>query len=232
MVNILIGVSGSVAAIKLTELVRTLKDGVENVKIQIVFTPKGKFFITDAQMLEINSMIEAVHTDEHEWLSWKQKGDKVLHVELRKWAQILLIAPLSANSMAKISNGLCDNLLTSVVRAWDPSRRLIVCPAMNTFMWRNKLTSRQLDVIKDVYNAQVVMPKEDYILACGDIGPGAMGEVSVIVEAVLMSVSYWNNVPVIYRIRATKISHFEKIYAFFTFRHTNTVLGSCHIDRW
>lgn len=74
-------------------------------------------------------------TDKDEWESWKLKGDKVLHIELRKWAHIMLIAPLSANSLAKISNGLCDNLLMSIVRAWDFNKPFIVAPAMNTYMY-------------------------------------------------------------------------------------------------
>lgn len=49
---------------------------------------------------------------------WEKRGDPVLHIELRKWANIMLIAPLSANTLAKLSNGLCDNLLTLVCRAW------------------------------------------------------------------------------------------------------------------
>lgn len=68
-----------------------------------------------------------MHTgDEEEWHSWQKKGDPVLHIELRKWADILIIAPLSANTLAKIAQGLCDNCLTSVVRAWDFSKPLLV----------------------------------------------------------------------------------------------------------
>lgn len=57
--------------------------------------------------------------DRMEWQMWKQRGDPVLHIEFRKWAKCLLIAPLSANTLAKLSNGCCDNLLTLVCRAWD-----------------------------------------------------------------------------------------------------------------
>lgn len=62
-------------------------------------------------------------------------GDPVLHIELRRWADVLVLAPLSANTMAKVAHGLCDNLLTSVVRAWDYAKPMIVAPAMNTYMW-------------------------------------------------------------------------------------------------
>lgn len=69
-------------------------------------------------MSEIPKDIE-VFTDENEWSTWQKRGDPVLHIELRKWADMILIAPLSANTMAKIVNGICDNLLTCVMRAWD-----------------------------------------------------------------------------------------------------------------
>lgn len=64
--------------------------------------------------------------DEEEWHAWKTKGDPVLHIELRKWADAFVIAPLSANSLAKIAQGLCDNCLTSVARAWDFSKPMLV----------------------------------------------------------------------------------------------------------
>ena len=65
--------------------------------------------------------------DEEEWHEWQKKGDPVLHIELRKWADLLVVAPLSANTLAKLAQGLCDNCLTSVVRAWDWSKPLLVC---------------------------------------------------------------------------------------------------------
>ena len=79
-------------------------------------------------------------TDADEWGGWKSRSDPVLHIELRKLAKIFLIAPLSANTMAKFANGLCDNLLTCVFRAWDFNSpemfgSVIVAPAMNTFMY-------------------------------------------------------------------------------------------------
>lgn len=64
--------------------------------------------------------------DEEEWHEWQKKGDPVLHIELRKWADLLIVAPLSANTLAKLAQGLCDNCLTSVVRAWDWNKPLLV----------------------------------------------------------------------------------------------------------
>lgn len=75
----------------------------------------------------IASDVTCLQGDEEEWHEWEKKGDPVLHIELRKWADLLVVAPLSANTLAKLAQGLCDNCLTSVVRAWDWSKPLLVC---------------------------------------------------------------------------------------------------------
>ena len=69
-----------------------------------------------------------------------ERGDDVLHIELRRWADLLLIAPLDANTLGKLAAGLADNCLTCVWRAWDPDRPVVLAPAMNTLMWRHPLT--------------------------------------------------------------------------------------------
>jgi phosphopantothenoylcysteine decarboxylase len=120
-----------------------------------------------------------------EWEMWTKRGDPVLHIELRKWAQCFLIAPLSANTLAKLSNGLCDNLLTLICRAWpmEKSNRgnenenklktpIIVCPAMNTFMWNHPLTEVQIKILQN-WGYEIVGPI-DKKLICGDVGNGAM----------------------------------------------------------
>ncbi len=65
-----------------------------------------------------------IHTDEDEYAMWSERGDPVLHIELRKWADALLVSPLSANTLAKIATGACDNLATLVCRCWDMTPRL------------------------------------------------------------------------------------------------------------
>jgi phosphopantothenoylcysteine decarboxylase len=98
----------------------------------------------------------------------------------------MVIAPLSANMLAKIVNGLCGDLLSSVVRAWDTTgivdgrgrRRIVVAPAMNTCMWRHPLTARQVRVLDEEWGGgdgwfDVLRPVEK-TLACGDTGDGAM----------------------------------------------------------
>ncbi len=109
-------------------------------------------------------------------------GDPVLHIELRNWADVLVIAPLDANTLAKLAAGLCDNLLTCVVRAWDISRPIVVCPAMNTHMYTHPHTAAHLAVIRQL-GMHVVSPVVK-ALACGDVGMGAMAPIETIVEAV------------------------------------------------
>lgn len=108
-----------------------------------------------------------VFDDRDEWSMWQNRGDPVLHIgnsvfqiqsnviELRKWADALLIAPLDANTLAKIANGLCDNLLTSVVRAWDFDKPLYFAPAMNTAMWENPLTYQHMKTLKELLQFRV-----------------------------------------------------------------------------
>lgn len=106
------------------------------------------------------------------------------HLKLRRWADVVLIAPLSANTLAKLSNGICDNLLTSLMRALDTSRtKVYIFPAMNTHMWDHPFTAKQLDVLKSIgYNQVGPIGK---LLACGDIGLGAMTEWQDIVKLVV-----------------------------------------------
>lgn len=119
----------------------------------------------------------------------------------------MVVAPLSANSMAKMTMGLADNLLLSVVRAWDTTgmidtrsvngkKRIIVAPAMNTAMWRHPVTRKQIRVLEEDWGVggdedegwvEVLRPVEKE-LACGDVGDGAMrdwNEIVTLVEAQL-----------------------------------------------
>ncbi|XP_018019346.1 uncharacterized protein LOC108675828 [Hyalella azteca] len=123
--------------------------------------------------------------DEMEWRAWKGRGDPVLHIQLRRWADVFVIAPLSANTLAKLANGLCDNLLTSVARAWDPCKPLLFCPAMNTFMYEHPLTARHISTLKDFGYTEV--PAISKRLMCGDEGSGAMAEVADVVAAIKLA---------------------------------------------
>lgn len=108
----------------------------------------------------------------------------MLHIELRKWADLLVVAPLSANTLSSIVVGRCDGLLLSVLRAWDwrEERGVVVAPAMNTLMWTHPVTGGQVETLKG-WGVEVLMPVSK-VLACGDEGVGGMVGVEVVVEAV------------------------------------------------
>jgi phosphopantothenoylcysteine synthetase/decarboxylase len=146
-----------------------------------------------------------VYFDADEWAEPWIRGNKILHIELRRWADIMAIVPLSANELAKITQGWSDNLLLSVVRAWDTTglvdpvrdipgvqwaeemaaegvrrkKRILVAPSMNTAMWLQPITKKQIDVLSNEWGVknggwfEVLQPMEKE-LACGDVGGGAM----------------------------------------------------------
>lgn len=110
-----------------------------------------------------------------------------MHIDLRNWADAMLVAPLSAHSLAKFRNGLCDDVLSSVVRAWDFEKPLILAPAMNTAMWEHVLTQEQLTSIQKFAtnpDKVIVMDPMAKTLACGDHGKGALAPVDDIMQAV------------------------------------------------
>jgi phosphopantothenoylcysteine decarboxylase len=210
MANLLLGVTGSVAALKTPELFAALRQRGHLVKV--VATTASLYFFepTAIHPGQPERDRELVILDEDEWPGRNsgrryQRSDEVLHIELRRWADLLLIAPLDANTLAKLANGLCDNCLTCVWRAWDPARPVLLAPAMNTFMWEHPLTTRHLrqlasdagatpadhvslDDLPAWVNAHCanlrVVPPVSKQLACGDVGVGAMAPVVDIVGAV------------------------------------------------
>ncbi|PJF16581.1 Phosphopantothenoylcysteine decarboxylase [Paramicrosporidium saccamoebae] len=172
MAKVLIGVTGSVASIKLSELLDKLHASVSKVDVKVVATKNACHFLPALTC-------GPVLLDEDEWRLWRSRGDPVLHIE---WADILLIAPLDANTLAKCANGICDNLVTNVIRAWDFSKPIIACPAMNTAMWDNPLTVTQLETLRNL--GYTILPPQEKLLVCGDVGMGAMASTDDIVSAV------------------------------------------------
>ena len=199
--NILLGITGSVAAIKskelidgltkqLPRLVPSLKD--RQFEVKVVLTNNAKYFTSilnepHNNQEQENLLHNFVFQDSDEWNNSSgmfHRGDKVLHIELRKWAHLFLVAPLDANTLAKMSNGTCDNLLTCILRCWDPQKPLLLAPAMNTMMWEHPITLEQLKKINSWgFNLTVIEPVSK-LLACGDFGNGAMESVEEIIKTV------------------------------------------------
>jgi phosphopantothenoylcysteine decarboxylase len=209
MANILLGVTGSVAAIKTPPLYELLKGKGHRVKV--VATQAALYFFDSASLAPRDPDRPArnpdvVVLDEDEWPGrgrgvLYQREDPVLHIELRRWADLLAIAPLDANTLAKLANGLADNCLTCVWRAWDTAKPVVLAPAMNTLMWQHPATARHLrqlatdagsppppdvpfDDLSDWINAHCarlrVLHPESRRLACDDVGVGAMASLDVL----------------------------------------------------
>jgi phosphopantothenoylcysteine decarboxylase len=184
--RVLVGATGSVATIKTHLIVKQLQEQGAEVRLsQVIVIPTEVAWRSFALKAEFSC---PVVRDHDEWSAWRGRGDPVVHIELRKWAELLVIAPLDANTLAKISSGLCDNLLvrprqTCVVRAWDFNKPWLVAPAMNTLMWEQPDTSQQLNRLKANAGAEVV-DVVSKTLACKDTGRGAMAEPETIVRAV------------------------------------------------
>lgn len=207
MANVLLGVTGSVAAIRTPALVQQLRSAGHAVKV--VATQAALYFFDPLELDGVNAQRnrEVLILDEDEWPGraagqrW-QRDDPVLHIELRRWADVLVIAPLDANTLAKLANGLSDNCLTCVWRAWDHARPVVLAPAMNTLMWEQPITARHLLAVADAQDQRIQEPDAavEWInqragrlrfvgpvskrLACGDVGVGAMAPLEAIVAAV------------------------------------------------
>lgn len=197
--NLLLGITGSVASIKLDSLIDLLVSKL-NINICIIPTENSLHFTQDFNKYLTSDLNERLNylknskkqavfafTDQDEWLSWQKRTDPVLHIELRKWAHLMLIAPLDANTLAKLSNGICDNLLTCVVRAWDieniKQKPIVICPAMNTCMYNHPITKIQLTQLTNQFGFSLIDSIEK-ILICGDSGIGAMANIETIFDYV------------------------------------------------
>jgi len=160
--KILLGVTGSIAAYKSLLLIRLLvKEGAE---VKVVMTPAAKDFVTPLSLATLSK--HPVLLDLFEGDVWAN------HVELGRWADLLLIAPLSCNTLAKMAQGLCDNLLMATyLSAVCP---VVVAPAMDEDMWKHPSTKANLERIQGYGNH--VIPVEKGELASGLYGDGRMAE--------------------------------------------------------
>ena len=161
--KIILGVTGSIAAYKAANLVRLLvKEGAE---MKVIMTSGAAQFITPLTLsvLSKNEVITDLTSDANSWNN---------HVELGLWADVFLVAPASANSLAKMANGICDNMLTAVyLSAKCP---VIVAPAMDLDMWKHPATQRNIQqLVADGVSLIDVVHGE---LASGLVGEGRMAE--------------------------------------------------------
>ena len=210
MSQIVLGVTGSVAALRVPSLFGALR--AEGHRVRVVATEPSLHFFdpTELAVDPFDPLGGPVFRDSDEWAGprWR-RDDPVFHIEFRRWADLLVVAPLDANTLAKFALGLSDNFLTCLFRAWDFARPVVLAPAMNTLMWDSPVTRRHLrQLLEDRGDGRhrddwtladadavfarhapglILIPPQAKRLACGDVGQGALAEVIAIAEAVRQS---------------------------------------------
>lgn len=171
--NILLGISGGIASYKITILVRLLKKAGANVKI--VMTPAAKEFVTPLTLATLSE--NPVFSE----FSNKTSGEWNSHVELGLWADVFLIAPATANTLAKMANGICDNLLLATyLSAKCP---IFIAPAMDLDMYKHPTTKRNIETLK-TFGYQIIDATEGE-LASGLVGKGRMEEPDVMFQQIV-----------------------------------------------
>jgi len=163
--NILIGVSSSIAIYKTLELIRLFIKAKANVRV--ILTPNSEKFITKLTFEAISKNIVLCEESE----SWASDNN---HIDIGKWADTFIIAPASANTINKLSNGICDNLLLQSALAYKG--KILLAPAMNTNMLKHPITDGSLKLL-GINNYKIIKPSSK-LLACGDVGEGALADVN------------------------------------------------------
>src|ERR1051325_3622691 len=170
--NIVLGVSGGIAAYKAPELVRRLQDAGADVRV--ILTPNAARFVSPLSLAAVSN--QGVILDQ--WGDASTGG--VDHIELARWAELLLIAPATANVLAKLATGIADDALTTYAIAHRAAT--IVAPAMNTFMLQHPTVQQNMETLR-ARGVEVLDP-DSGLLACGDEGSGRMPDVPVLVDLV------------------------------------------------
>lgn len=170
-IKILLGVTGGIAAYKAAEITRLLVK--QKYQVKVVMTRTAEDFITPLTFETLTG--EKVYQ-----YNTVDKESPMLHINLARWADIILVAPTTAEFIAKVTHGRADDMLTTTCLAYD--KKIILAPSMNKNMWANKATQENCKILKE---RGVIFSGPEYgSQACGDIGSGRMKEPKDIVEDV------------------------------------------------
>ena len=173
--NILLGITGSIAAYKAADIASRLKK--EGCNIKVVMTKSSELFITETTLESLSG--NKVISEDHE----STVVSNFKHLDLAKWADIILISPCTANFMNKLANGHGDDLLSTICLAF--TKKICIAPAMNPDMWNNKVTQSNL---KKLAEAEIEVIGPSYgTHACGDIGYGRMTNPEQIIERIKLT---------------------------------------------
>jgi phosphopantothenoylcysteine decarboxylase/phosphopantothenoylcysteine decarboxylase/phosphopantothenate--cysteine ligase len=173
--NVLLGVTGSIAAYKAAEITRLLvKRGFS---VRVIMTKSAERFISPLTFQSLTK--HKVYTDLFEDVFYED----IRHISLAKGAAIAVVAPATANIIGKLASGVADDMLSTVLTAMAADKPILICPAMNTAMWENPAVQHNVKKLKS-YGVLFAEPKESE-LVCGDTGKGALADTDSIVNAVV-----------------------------------------------
>ncbi len=177
MSKILIGITGGIAAYKTLDLIRLMvKAGHE---VRTVLTRNATEFVTPLSVETLSLHPAAVE------MFGTRATDAIEHIELGIWADVAAIAPVTANFLGKLANGIADDLLTTTLLALQPGTPLVLAPAMNTRMWNHPAVQRNLQTLRqDLGEDLHLVGPQEKLLACGEWGVGAMAEPVAIAELI------------------------------------------------
>lgn len=169
--KLLLGVSGGIAAYKALELVRRMRDAGADVRVAM--TENAQRFVTPLSFQAVSGQL--VRTS-----LWDEAAEAAMgHIELARWADRIVIAPASADLIAKLAHGFADDLLTTLCLA--TTSPITLAPAMNNRMWAHPATQVNLATLRE-RGVQMIGP-DDGAQACGEFGPGRLSEPEAIVAA-------------------------------------------------
>jgi len=173
--KVILGVTGSIAAYKAVDLTSQLTQ--QGCEVRVVMTADAQKFITPIcfKTLSRQPVVTGLYDEEEGW--------QPTHIKLADEADLLLIAPATANIIAKLANGIADDALTCIALALNPRAKLILAPAMNGQMWLHPATQQNVAVLKK-RGAQFIGPEKG-LLSCGYEGMGRLWPVGKIAERVL-----------------------------------------------
>ena len=174
--RVLLGVTGGIAAYKSAEIVRRLRE--RGAEVQVVMTAGARQFVTPLTFQALSG--RPVRSD-----LWDEAAEAAMgHIELARWADRILVAPATADFIARVAHGLADDLLTTLCLATDSP--LSVAPAMNRLMWANAATQANVELLRS--RGVAILGPGIGDQACGETGPGRMLEPADLVDAVLAAV--------------------------------------------
>ena len=177
---VVIGVTGGIAVYKALDVISALRK--KDIEVHVIMTESASKFVNPLtfQSISQNMVVTDMFAEPKAW--------EIQHISLAQKADLMLIAPATANVIGKISNGIADDMLSTTVMA--TKAKVLIAPAMNTNMYQHPLNQRNLNTLKSI-GYQEIEPRES-LLACGDFGKGALADTQIIIDQTVQLINERN----------------------------------------